>query len=652
MHDDDVTAVVHGHLAWWRDEEPEQQLFEDAYETRYWYRQTFRDGRFQSSAPGSSDEELPVKIEANRLWRFVRTHTSHLFLRAPRCSAEAPNVVSQRSRGRPKKLDELPELIEALVDEWLNRTDIQNQCTYAYQLALFSAAAFKLGVTPGRGEILDRIWLRVCPRWECVWDDRAANPQEQLYIGHLSYLTDYRAEALIGPLPDKYPRSRLPGMYTDSQRVTDGNAEQMHLERYVRVLELYDFEEEQQRFYLVDASNTDGPTVQSYGKPARMPYQWPSGQAACPLFPVVLDNTPKFPMRGIPSVRRIYRLAAEDNLLGSMIASGVRRRFAQKGFHDDQLGDDFARAWRSSADIELVKGIPGKSAEQLVSWIDMPPIDPSLDKAKAWLDQARLDTEATAPQMSGAQSKYATASEVEYQNQGAEAATNELGARMSLVLGRLAEMFLVVVAASEKSITVRRGSVSGALTREQLRMPWHLRIHDAGTTPARESARKKDWAMALPMLKDMVMLAVDPAFATVPSVARFAKRAIDEIVQRHDLDETLSSQALFLEEEAPAPPDEAPVAVPAEGVGLPMPPAVPQVPAMGVAPGPGGVASGTLTGSAPIAPPMPPQAPPVLPALPPSGQIIVDPVTGVAFDEQTGVPVDPLTGQPILPGVA
>lgn len=645
MHDDDVAPVVHGHLAWWASQENEQRLFENAYRTEFWLNQAFRNGNFQSVTGTSVDEELPVKIEANRLWRFVKTHTSHLFYRALRCSAHAPSVVSSAGRGRPKKVEELLDLIEALVEEWLDRTDVQNQCTYAYQLALFHSAAFKLGVAPGKGDILDRLWIRVCPRWECVWDDRVSSPEDQLFIGHMSYLLDYKAEQYVkAKLPEDWPRVSLPDQYVDSTAPdASGSAseDQVHPGRYVRVLEFYDFEEGEQRFYLVEPRATDGPGVIPFGKATPMPYTWPSGKPACPLFPIVLDNEPKWPMRGIPSVRRIYRLAAEDNLMGSIMASRARRASGAIGlYRENELDTDFAEAWRAGKDMVLAKVKGGsKPLPEYLYWLPNPVIDPSIDKTLDYVTNARLDTEATSPQMSGAQSKYATAGEVELQNQGSEAHTNELGERMADVLGRLSELALVIVAAEESKVTVRRGAVTGTLTREQLRMPWHLTIHDAGTTPAREAARKKDWGVAMPMIKDLVLMHEDPV--ATDAMRRFAAQAIDETVQKHNLSENLSSSALFLEEPAPPPPPEPALTPPAPG--LPVPGALPQVPAMGVPPM---AAAATGMPVPPIAPPMPPG---LLPPLPPSSGIIQDPATGAIFDEATGVELDPATGRPLLP---
>jgi hypothetical protein len=657
MLDDDIRNVVHGHLQWWKHQEPEQELFEDAYETLFWSRQQFRAGQFERVVnPNGMDEELPVKLEANRLWKWVNTHTSHLFLRAPRTSARAPGVTGARGRGRPKNQSgELAALVEALADEWLNRTDVQNQCTHAYQLALMGgASAFKLGVDKGKGHILDRLWLRVCPRWECVWDDRASNPQEQLFRGHLSWLPDFQAERLLGPLPDKWARASLPGLYTDDVRTNrTGGEEQLHPERYVRVLEFYDFEEGLQKFFLVDSGATEGPNLQPYGKPAKMPYTLPSGEPACPIFPVVLDNTPKWPMRGIPSARRVYRLAAEDNLLGSMVASRVRRSFAALGsFDPNQLDDDFGEAWRQARDLKLVKRKGGGDPASAVHWFQSPPIDPSLDKAKAWIDQARLDTEATSPQMGGGQGNYLTAKEAELMSAGGEATTLQIASRMVSALSRVTEMALVVIAAAEPSVTVSRGAVEGKLTREQLRLPWHLTINDAGTTPSREAARKKEWGLVMPMLKDLVDLTSPPPPppgqppVSTEAMKRFAMRAIDMTVQIFDLPDVLSSSSLLLEDEDAA---ESTEEVDMAGLEqdlmaalMPQPTGLPAmdsgVPALPAAP--------------PAMPTPPPAAAPVMPAAPPlpaSTSVEVDPVTGMAFDELTGVPVDPMTGVPITP---
>lgn len=648
MLDTNIADVIHGHLEWWDDQDEEQQLFEGMYETRFWRSHVFQNGAWALHNVDDEDGGLPVKLEANRLWVWLNTFTSHLFLRQPRTVARLPGVLAPKA-GRPRNLRELPERIEALTDEWLRRADVQELATYAYQLALMGgAAAFKLGVHPGnKGHVLDRVWMQVCPRWECVWDDRAATPQQQLFRGHLTYVLDATAERMVGAsLPEKWERSRLPARYVDNQENPKGDpTEKVHPERYVRLLEFYDFEDEQQKFYLV-SPDTRNPQLVPFGKPERIPYELPNGQCACPIYPVVLDNTPKHPMRGIPSARRIWRGVAEDNYIGSFIASSARRRMAMKGMYNKNLADDdVQRWWNSSNDLELL-GVDQANLERLITFVQPPPIDPTIRDAQAWVDSSRRDTEGLSQQMQGQQGQYLTAKEAELVAEGGEATSLQIAARMVGALAKAAELMLVIVGTHEKKVQVVRGTQVAPLTSEQLKMPWSLRILDAGTTPSREASRKREWGLIEPMMEKLVTIAsggIDAAGAPVPvpePLKRYARAALRYNRQVYDLPEDFSPEALLDGVEAEE--DESQdLLEDAMEAGLPMP-----APDAGLVPQGAQLPPEMMGGMAPPPGPAPlPLPPPTMPAP------FVDPATGLAFDPATGAFIEPTTGQmiPVTP---
>lgn len=642
MRDEHVQDIVNGHLEWWDEQENEQRLFEAMYETRFWNTHHFENGRWALRNEESGEGGLPVKVEASRLWVWLNTFTSHLFLRQPRAVARLPGVLAPRA-GRPRNLRELPERVEALVDEWLSRSEVQELATYAYQLALMSGAcALKMGVDPtasASGDVLDRVWLTVCPRWECLWDDRAATPQQQLFRGHLTHVLDVEAERIVGePLPENWERSRLPRLYLHDEADRGGTlSDKVHPERYVRLLEFYDFEAEEQRFYLLtcDARN---PQLVPYGKAEKIPYRMPSGECGCPIFPVVLDNTPKHPMRGIPSARRIWRLTAEDNYIGSFVASAARRRMALKGVYnksklaDDKVGD----WWRSPEDLELL-GVEAGDLEQLVKFIEPPPLDPALADAQAWVSQARRDTEGLTPQMQGQQGQYLTAAEAEMVAEGGEATAGQIASRMVRAIAGCAQMLLTIVAEHQPKVNIIRGTEVVTLTREQLRMPWRLRILDAGTTPSREAARKREWGLIEPQIEKLVTLASgvpDPSGAVVPPpepLRRFTRAALRYTRQVYDLPEDFSPESLLdgaEPEEAEEVTEEVPVPDP---MALAAPP--PELAHPMMAPLPPG----------PVAPMAPP--PPLPPPAPAGPQLVTDSVSGMTFDATTGALLDPTTGE-------
>ncbi len=549
--DDDVGAIYHGHEQQVELEIPELRCFEAAYEGKFW---RSRHNPWVTLVEG--DDGLPVKVEVNRVWPFVSAQVSNLFFRKPTTEARAPTIGDVK-RGRPKKLEGLPERIEALCDEWLRRADVQVLATLGYQMGLmYGASAFKLGMLPkGRGStLLHRLWLDVLPRWECVWDDRARTPQQQSYRGHVRWELDTHVEELLGEsLPDGVQRYALPDRFV-SEELARTPDEGHRVERYVKLLEFYDLQAEEQRFYIADPGRSK--RVMRVGDVAPIPYTMPSGAPGMPMHPIVLSNVPRYPLRAVPAVRRIYQTNAEINLLMTIVANGVRRDSGRMvAYLREKCGDDFVEALKAGRDMTYVP-FEGETLDGLWKVMELPEFAQTLPMYTGFLEKMYADAQGFADVLAGKQLKYATAREVDVVAGAGESTVTEIGSRMQEALARTVELMLVVVATEmDGPIDVRRGKEIGKITREELELPWTIEITDAASTPLRLEKRRQDWGTALGLLTTLIERATlnakqpDGTDAVSKESRKFAQLGVDYTVDLYELPDSMTWAALSLAEE-------------------------------------------------------------------------------------------------------
>lgn len=584
--DDDVGDILDGHRKEMERCIPEWKGFEAAYEGKWWTRGY---GRSRKSLM-DADDGLPEKREVNMVWPFMSAQVSNLFYRRPTTEVRAPGIVSPRKQGRPKSLKAMPDLVSALCDEWLRRADVQQLATYAYQMALmYDSAAFKLGVNRERkGGILEKLWLDVLPRWECVWDDRVRTPEQQSYRGHLRWELASRVEKMLEVDLEEAQKYAIPDEFVNGGRVYTGADDGHRRQRYVLLFEFYDYEAVQLRWYLVDPG--DGKTgLKQIVEPDPIPYEMPNGAPAVPIWPIVLSNIPRYPMRGVPAVRRIYDWNCEQNKTLTIVSNGMYRDAARTTLFKDGMPEEALRALKEGRDSTWVKvdGIQDP-LESLYHNIELPNFAQSVPLYKEYIGEAYQHAQGFADTLAGRQLKYATAREVDVVTASGESTVTEIGARMSAALARTTELMLVVIGAEMKeAIAVTRGDEQAKLEREVLQVAWAVQITDAATTPMRLEKRRQDWGVALGLMTGLVQRATMKAAAGAPPIdpieQKFCQLAYDYTVDLYELPDTFAWSALVLSaEEEPEPDREEIKAIVAGGLvpNGPMPPAgglVPEV---------------------------------------------------------------------------
>lgn len=539
IDDQDVSQVLNETQRRYDDRRVTWRRHRAAYKTDFW-------SENQWNRLFTADDGLPIKIQVNQIQPFVSAQISNLFYRQPRTTASLPNVW-ETGPGRPKSVEDFPDIVTGYLDEWLVRSGMQRVSTYAYQLALmYDASAFKIGIDlKKKGDMVSRSWVQALPRWECLWDEEAETPDQQAYRGHLRWERVDRVEELLGvDLPDDIKPQAMTDFLEQETTPREGR-----LKKYVKLLEFYDLLAGEQRFYVVDGTTTGSLRARPVGEVGPIPYTFPDGSPGIPLVPVVLTNVPEYPMQGVAAVARLYELNAERNLMLTLLANSVRRRAGLALLHK-KLESPVIAALQRGRDLELIEVEGEGSLENKIHALQLPPMDSSLPEYVGMLQQAWSDTQGAADLQQGKQLKYASASEANLLAGYGEAASGDLQQRMVFAISECARLELVMTAEhmGKAGVTVRVEGRPEQLTKEICRMPWTIGIVDSAATPVRDMRKRDSFEKAQPTLLELTKISAggngEDGQPMPAELVKAAQEQLNYMVQLYGLPESMSWDAL------------------------------------------------------------------------------------------------------------
>jgi len=319
----------------------EWALAKATYMTRFW-RHVRGGGSYTSDTSRSRTSD--IDIEVNRLWQVIQAYLSALYPRAAR-TVMSPDPAGE---GDPVKA-------ELAVNRWLVSSKIHQRVMSALrQGLLYPGCGVKVGYTPGYGNPLDRVWMRVIPWWEMILDSDVGDVEDERFRGHVYYRPvrdveeEYGLEDLSGTERLDFLRDRS-SVGTQSNKGNDRAPSDN--QAFVRVLEICN---------LVDiAKDKEDDSVEYKGrleiyvmgqgalskKPVftgPLPFAESDGRAMSHIIPLVFNHEPEYPLRGISHSARIMPQLKELNSYRSFMAIATRKDTRQyvtrKGtFSSDEL---------------------------------------------------------------------------------------------------------------------------------------------------------------------------------------------------------------------------------------------------------------------------------------------------------------------------
>ena len=334
-----VHQFVRGHDKYARNNRKDWSLYKHTYMTRYWEYMTGDD------MPKRNRRLREVEVEVNRLWGVITSYLSALYPRASRV------VLSPDPTGKGD-----PEKAELAVNRMLSSRKIHERVMTALRQALlYPGSGMKVGYKHGRGNPMDRVWMRVIPVWEMLLDTEVSDTDDERFRGHLYYRPKHEVEEEYG-LKDLNGVRRvdfLSGSDTEADDYKNRKRYEVPNDdnNFVRVLEFcnlvdhyVDPENPEMRYegrleiYVLGQGNDSKKPV--YIGP--LPFVRHDGEPMAHIVPLIFNYEPEFPLRGIAHVKRLMPQFKELNAYRSYMAMATRKDTRQyvtrKGtFNSDEM---------------------------------------------------------------------------------------------------------------------------------------------------------------------------------------------------------------------------------------------------------------------------------------------------------------------------
>lgn len=438
------------------------------YTTNYW-----KYMRGNNSASGNSEATWQnwVDVEVNRLFPIVGSYLSALYPRAQR------SIVAND----PASMTGDAEKAQAANNRWLAAHRIhQRVMSGIRQAIIYPGCGAKVGYSPGRGNPLDRVWMRIIPWWELVLDFDVSDPEDQRFVGHVYYQVktkieeEYGVEGLTGTRREDFLDRYTTTGATDHQQHGRGKRSKAKADEdaFVRVLELINLQD--------DIADPDDPDIIYRGrleiyilgqggelskKPVWMgplPFAKFDGTPLSHIQPLIFNHEPEFPLRGIAHSQRMLPQMQEMNAYRAFMAMSTRKDSRQY----------MARKGAFSADAltKITEGIEGYIAEveadferplsDAMSPIPNTPLSVNIDRYMNYVEADLDRTVAQSPQARGEITK-ATAFEIQTVQQYTESEFGMHAALKDQWLASILRVFLRALMAAMQDTGDYAGAYEG-----------------------------------------------------------------------------------------------------------------------------------------------------------------------------------------------
>ena len=343
-----IHEQVRAHDKMMKDNRNRWALTKACYTTKYWDHVRNK----SNSRNGQSTRDNEINVEVNRLFGIITSYLASLYPRSQRAIVSPdPNGVGDSMKA------------ELALNRFMESSRIHHRIMTALrQGLLYPGSGAKIGYYAGRGNPLDRVWMRVIPWWEMVLDADVGDAEDERFRGHVYYrpkqeveeeygLTDLSGTSRDDFLSIGYSGNNSGGSskrgYSKKDKAESDNS------NFVRVLEicnLKDTYEDKENPGILYQGRLEiyvlGQGKMSH-KPVYMgplPFAEVDGRPLSHIVPLIFNHEPEYPLRGIAHADRILPQIQELNSYRSFMAMATRKDTRQyitrKGtFGADEMTD-------------------------------------------------------------------------------------------------------------------------------------------------------------------------------------------------------------------------------------------------------------------------------------------------------------------------
>ena len=345
-------SVVHeqlrAHDKKMRDQRGQWALTKAAYTTNYWKHVRNRN----YTGKGNHARENEINVEVNRLFGIITAYLSALYPRMQRA------VVLPDPEGLGDSIK-----TELALNRFMESSKIHHRIMTALRQALlYPGAGAKVGYYAGRGNPLDRVWMRVIPYWEMVLDSDVGDQEDERFRGHVYFRPKADVEEEYG-LKDLKGTERTDYLRVGYNDKADGTVNQGRYPKqdkansdnsyFVRVLEVCNmkdnYEDKENPGILYEGRLEiyvlgQGKLSQKPVYVGPLPFAEKDGRPMAHIIPLIFNHEPEYPLRGLAHAERILPQIQELNSYRSFMAMATRKDTRQyitrKGtFGADELTD-------------------------------------------------------------------------------------------------------------------------------------------------------------------------------------------------------------------------------------------------------------------------------------------------------------------------
>ena len=331
-----------------RDKRNQWALTKACYTTNYW--KHIRHRNYTGKQHQTRDNE--INVEVNRLFGIITAYLSSLYPRSQRViTMPDPNGIGDSMKA------------ELALNRFMESSRIHHRIMTALRQALlYPGCGAKVGYYAGRGNPLDRVWMRVIPWWEMVLDSDVGDAEDERFRGHVYYRPkkeveeEYGLSDLSGTERDDFLRVGYTGKdassaakraYPKQDKASSDNS------NFVRVLEVCNlkdtyedkknpgiFYEGRLEIYVLGQGKKSQKPV--YVGP--LPFAEVDGRPLSHIVPLIFNHEPEYPLRGMAHADRLLPQIQELNSYRSFMAMATRKDTRQfvtrKGtFGADEMTD-------------------------------------------------------------------------------------------------------------------------------------------------------------------------------------------------------------------------------------------------------------------------------------------------------------------------
>jgi len=331
-----------------RDNRNQWALTKACYTTNYW--KHIRHRNYTGKQHQTRDNE--INVEVNRLFGIITAYLSALYPRAQRAIVTPdPNGVGDSTKA------------ELALNRFMESSRIHHRIMTALRQALlYPGSGAKVGYYAGRGNPLDRVWMRIIPWWEMVMDSDVGDAEDERFRGHVYYKPvkeveeEYGLKDVAGTERDDFLRVGYSGkdsgssknrLYPKQDKARSDNS------NFVRVLEICNLKDHYEdkenpgimyqgrlEIYVLGQGKKSHKPV--YVGP--LPFAETDGRPLAHIIPLIFNHEPEYPLRGMAHADRLLPQIQELNSYRSFMAMATRKDTRQfitrKGtFNADELTD-------------------------------------------------------------------------------------------------------------------------------------------------------------------------------------------------------------------------------------------------------------------------------------------------------------------------